>query len=397
MSEPAAHPALHRAILRARDKREQRGAGGDGRLAVPDLTAEEALALDGLLFARRRTPVLPGATLRVSLSQFEAALSACGIDPRAEYERAGEGPLRDLPAERAAEQGRRSGFRSWLLSHPAVASRAPVAEWFQQALRQGRVHEGMKPLVVAALRVLAVLPVDETLQRTVLAARIVDGDPHALDVGTPLHGLTVSLLAAAADLDPEASAREVWAAWNVLVDPVSSNVAALNLPLTGSGPAALAARAVRGTHVVLTHGQLSASDLAWPRGVPCFSCENPSVLIAAEQRIGEGCPPLVCTAGRPSDAVRLLLSIVRRAGERVRHHGDFDEAGVQILRDLERSHDAVPWRFDLESLCEVLGPRAPSPVPETLEDGVRRLSRPIAEETVIDDLIDDLRRSADQR
>jgi hypothetical protein len=121
----------------------------------------------------------------------------------------------------------------------------------------------MKPLVVAALRVLAVLPADETLQRTVLAARILDGDPHALDVGTPLHGLTVSLLAAAADLDPEASAREVWAAWNVLVDPVSSNVAALNLPLTGRGPAALAARAVRGTHVVLTYGPLAASDLVW--------------------------------------------------------------------------------------------------------------------------------------
>ena len=80
MTTPAADPALDRAILRARDKREQRGATGDARLVIPELTPEEALALDGLLFSSRRKPVLPGATLRVALSQFEAALSSCGID-----------------------------------------------------------------------------------------------------------------------------------------------------------------------------------------------------------------------------------------------------------------------------------------------------------------------------
>jgi uncharacterized protein (TIGR02679 family) len=249
----------------------------------------------------------------------------------------------------------------------------------------------MRPLVGQALRILAALPAEETVQRTVLAARILDGDPHALDVGTPLHGLIVSLLAAAAGVDSDASPREVWAAWNVLVDPVSSNVAALNLPLIGDCPAAKLARAVRGTHVVLTYGQLAAADLSWPAAVPCFSCENPSVLIAAERRLGEACPPLVCTGGRPSDAVRLLFSIVRRAGVRVRHHGDFDESGVQILRDLEDCYDAVPWRFDLESLCEALGPRAPARIPKSLEDSVRRVSCGPAEEMVIEDLIADLR------
>jgi uncharacterized protein (TIGR02679 family) len=193
---------------------------------------------------------------------------------------------------------------------------------------------------------------------------------------------------------PADSTPRVWAAWNVLVDPISSNVAALNLPLIGNGPAAMIARAARGTHAVLTYGQLAASDLSWPPGVPCFSCENPSVLIAAEQRLGEACPPLVCTAGRPSDAVRLLFSTVRRAGVRLRHHGDSDEAGVQILRDLEHCYDAVPWRFDVPALHEALGARASAPPPHTLEDGVRRLSCALAEETVIDDLIADLRNAA---
>ena len=394
MSAAGVDPSLERAILAARDKREQRGAGGDGRLVVPDLTAEEALALDGLLFPSRRKPVLPGATLRVALSQFETALRSCGIDPRREYERVGGRALRDLPAERAAQQERRSEFRSWLISQPAVAMRPAVAQWFEQAIRQGRVHEGMRPLVGQALRVVAALPGEEVVQRTVLAARILDGNPHALDVGTPLHGLTVALLAAAAELGPDASAREVWATWNVLIDPISSNVATLNLPLIGDGPAGVIARAVRGTHVVLTYGQLAAADLSWPPGVPCFSCENPSVLIAAEQRLGEACPPLVCTAGRPSDAVRLLFSTVQRAGVRVRHHGDFDEAGVQILRDLEDCYDAVPWRFDIEALHEALGPRAPAPPPAALENGVQRIACVLAEEMVIDDLVADLRHAA---
>src|SRR5205807_9833749 len=65
---------------------------------LPDLAAEEALALDGLLFTSRRKPVLPGTTLRVALSHFEAALRSCAIDPRAEYERVGGRSLRDLPA-----------------------------------------------------------------------------------------------------------------------------------------------------------------------------------------------------------------------------------------------------------------------------------------------------------
>ena len=244
-------------------------------------------------------------------------------------------------------------------------------------------------MIDQALQVLAALPGEDAVQRGVPATRILRRDPHALDVGTPLHGLTISLLAAAAGLGYEASAREVWAAWNVLVDPISSNVAALNLPLIGDGPAAGIARVVRGTHVVLTCGQLSAAERRWPPGVPCFSCENPSVVIAAEQRLGAACPPLVCTAGRPSDAVRRLFSIVHRAGVRVQHHGDFDEAGVQIFRDLEDCYAAVPWRFDVEALSKALGqPLAPAGI---LEDSVRRLPCGVPEEMVIDDLVADLR------
>jgi len=384
-------PALHRTLLVARDRRERRGASGDGQISVPDLGPEEALALDGLLSPRK--PILPGRTLRIALSQFEEALRSCGIEPRAAYEQVGERPLRDLPAERLTRHETREGFGTWLRSHEVVRSQPTLAEWFERALHQGRVRVDMQPLVEQALQILAVLPSKERVQRTVIAAQVL-GDPHALDVDTPLHGLLVSILAAVAELDFASSAREIWSAWNVLVDPLSSNVAALNLPLLGETNIARHARAMYGQHVILTYGQLAAGDLRWPDGAACFSCENPSVLIAAEHALGETCPPLICTSGRPSDAVRSLFSTIQSAGAQICHHGDFDQAGVQILRDLEARYDARPWRFDLESICGALcalGRPPLDPRPATLEHAVRRLATPLAEELLVDGLIADLR------
>ncbi len=396
MSGPSPDPALRRALLAARDKRERRGASGDGTIVVSQLQPEEALALDGFLSPRR--PILPQGTLRIALSQFEAALRSCGIEPRAAYERIGGRPLRNLPAERLARRELRREFRSWLDHHEVVRSNPALAEWFDQAVRQGRVRSEMRPLVEQALRIVGALPAPEPTQRTVLATRMLDGDPHGLDVDTPLHGLTVSLLQAAASLGVGTPPREVWSAWGVLVDPVSSSVAALNLPLIGEANLAACVRAMRGTHVILTYGQLTAEELRWPADVLCFSCENPSVLVAAERALGARCPPLLCTAGRPSDAARLLLSTVHDAGAQIRHHGDFDQAGVQILRDLEDRYAVAPWRFDIESLCKALpalGHDPLEPRPETLEDAVEKLAQPLPEELVIDELVSDLRLTGD--
>jgi hypothetical protein len=54
----------------------------------------------------------------------------------------------------------------------------------------------------------------------------------------------------------------------------------------------------------------------------------------------------------------------------------------------------MPWRFRPAALVEVLRPLAPAPLPETLEDSVQWISCPLAEETVIDDLVADLRSAA---
>jgi uncharacterized protein (TIGR02679 family) len=394
MSRRDPHPALHRALIAARAKREERGAAGDGTVVTPPLEADEALALDGLLSSRR--PILPGRPLRVGLSRFEAALREYDIDPRAAYELVGAGPLRDRVAERAAAGRSRLDLESWLTTHPVLAARPPVAAWLDRAVAAGRVRAETRSLVAEALAVLGRLPPAAPIQRTVLSAAVLGGDPHGLDPDTPLHRLTVSLLAAAAGLDEATTpAREVWAAFGVVVDPISSNVAVLNLPPCDGGLVAEMLRVAGGSHAVLTHGQLAASRLGWPAGLEVFSCENPSVLVAAEARLGPASAPLICTGGRPSDAVRLLLGSLSAAGAEIRHHGDFDAAGVQILRDLEARCGASPWRFDLASLGSVLarlGRPRPSARARTLEAAVDELGGGIAEELLIDELTRDLAR-----
>lgn len=357
----AADPALLRALTAARAKREERGATGDGRVIVAALTPDEALALDGLLAPRRH--LLAGSDLRIALSSFEAALRAAGIQPAVAYEQL-RGPLRDLPAERAAARTKRSDFRSWLREHPVAVGRPRIAAWLQAAADQGRLRPSGQPLIASALAIADALPADPPRQRAVLAAELLDGDPHALDVDRPLHTLIVALLAADAELG-DVSAREVWSTYGVIVDPVSSTVACLNLRPTGDGRLARLLALMHGSHVVLTLGQLACEPLRWQRHTVCHSCENPSVLIAAERELGSRCPPLICTAGYPSDAVRALLAGLHESGARLRHHGDGDAAGEQILDDLRRRYGAERW-----------GRHTPG----------------IAEELVIDDLLAELRR-----
>ena len=391
-------PALHRALLAARDKREARGATGDGIVVTPPLKPDEALALDGLL--ARRQPILPGESLRVALSRFEAALRECGIDPRTAYESVGGRALRDRPAERTAAARTQSDLRAWLAACEVSRRHPSVAAWLDDAVQHGRVRADARSLVERALCVVAALPRSEPVQRTVLAATVLDGDPHALDADTPLHRLTLTLLAIAGGLDPRQSPRAVWAAWNVIVDPISSSVATLNLLPLGDHRLARALRFLHGSHVVLTHGQLADAELSWPPALQCFSCENPAVVVAAERAFGAACPPMLCTGGRPSDAARHLLASLHACGARILHHGDFDLAGVQIFRDLETCYGAVPWRFDVPALEDALRRThddIQGPLPATLEDAVAALQTGVAEEFLIDVLLEDLDRPCSAR
>jgi uncharacterized protein (TIGR02679 family) len=131
-----------------------------------------------------------------------------------------------------------------------------------------------------------------------------------------------------------------------------------------------------------------------------FVCENPSVVRAAERVLGTRSAPLICGAGWPTDAVRLLLEQLQSAGAAIRYHGDFDLTGVAIFRLLERELDVRPWRYDADAYTATLSASADRDLPRVgaaaadaagdLEVALATHDREVPEELVIDDLLLDL-------
>ncbi len=117
---PFADPALERLWRAAHASREQRGAAGDARIALPTITAEEAFALDGLPWPGRTRTVFAGATFKTTLSRLETAITAAGGDLDAILTDAVGTAPRDLPAESRAQRDRRMAFGAWLVDHPVV-------------------------------------------------------------------------------------------------------------------------------------------------------------------------------------------------------------------------------------------------------------------------------------
>jgi uncharacterized protein (TIGR02679 family) len=66
----------------------------------------------------------------------------------------------------------------------------------------------------------------------------------------------------------------------------------------------------------------------------------------AYAELGAGCPPLVCTEGRPSTAFHQLARIAVAAGGELWYHGDFDWPGVAIAADVIGRHNALGWRMN---------------------------------------------------
>jgi uncharacterized protein (TIGR02679 family) len=401
-------PALDRVLLEARRARERRGREGDATVRVGPLTEDEARELDALLAAAgRRRRVLSGHTVTVPLSRLEAGLQAIGHEPASVYAALDPSrPVRDRPAERRADARRREEFWAWLLTHPVVAASPPLQAWLDAARLSGAVRATERATLERALRVVAALPRAARCDRAVLSAELF-GEAHALDDGERVGHLACALLKAAAELSDETPARAVWEYAGVLCDTTSSTVLTLGLVPTGGGPLATALRALCGSHIVLTLGQLQAAALKWPVGGTCHSCENPAVLRAAERRLGAACPPLVCTEGWPSDAAALLLRALRDAGWRIRHHGDFDLGGAAIMRHLAAELGAEPWRFAAEDYERALAAAEPRGLPmvprggasgsavraravDALECRIRERRAVVCEELLIDELLDDL-------
>ena len=381
-----ADPALERLWRAAHARRERRGAGGDARITLAAVTAEEAFALDGLPWPGRSMTVLAGAPFKTTLARLDAAVTAAGGDLDAVLTDAVGAAPRDLPAQSRTQRERRIAFGAWLADHPVVRTHTGLGEWAQHVRRVGSPGPADRALVASALEVIAGLPHSPPVARSTLAAQLFEGDAHALDPDKALGRLATTLLcwrAGHADrgLDP-IQTRELWLGYGVEIDPLSCTVLTLGLAPAGETPLACALHALRGQAMVLTYGQLCAHRLGWPAGATIFTCENPVVVRAAEHALGTSCPPLICTGGWPNAAVLTLLDDLCAAGATIRHHRDEDQAGLKILEYLTERVAATPWRAE--------APAEPEPEARNGHHD-NALPGPVPEELVLDALLEDLR------
>lgn len=189
----------------------------------------------------------------------------------------------------------------------------------------------------------------------------------------------------------------------MLCDELSSAVLTLGLPgnPTLTGQLLQLARS-GGQPLWLTLRQLVHDPPRWATGLlsaqpPVYVCENPSIVALAADRLGGGCPPIVCTNGQPGAATMLLLRSLVGAGGQLLHHGDFDWGGVRIGNLLHRRLPIVPWQFDGDAYLRAVAAHrnasslAGDPVAASwdpnLGEAMRREGRRIEEELVADDLL----------
>jgi uncharacterized protein (TIGR02679 family) len=403
-------PGWARLLDGARDRFTALGRPG-GSFTLASLTTEEAGILRGLPL--RVGPGRPreGRPYTVELRRLDLALRATAleVDLATALASAGYAPG-NRPAERAALAARRADLLADGLAHPSAADPV-IADWVRHMLRSGvlgRMARGQeRAMLLAALDLGARLPAEPPIERGRLAVETLAGDPHALDDDRPLARVLLRLLATRAGVPVPHEAREqrlLWQRFGVAVDPLSVDVLALGLAARPDGPVGGALAAIAGRHVRLTLAQLTEPNLRFVPGGSVFVCENPAVIAAAERRLWPRVPPLVCTAGWPNSAVCRLLELLRAAGKRLRHHGDFDWDGVRIHAWLRDRYGVESWRFDAASYRHGIREHPtrtrrldgrPASTSDDLAAAMVEHDRELHEEAVLDLLVADLRHAAE--
>lgn len=343
-------PELDWLLQRARRRMER----GEPLTGTVTLTVASPAQRDtaARLLGRRPTP---GAALTLRWEAVDAVLRRSGAHPDglASAVVALTGPVRSRAAEAAArDQAWHDAFAP--LDH-LVETRPELAGWVTTIRATGLVRrlaatpEAATPLLAKLTAVLAELPTDgEPIGQ--FAERML-GSAHTLDDDRPLATLAfgaAKILRNASDGSGASWRRQVWAGVGLIRDDLSSTVLTLGLPgdrATATGRALAALRAV-GEPTVLTLRQLVRKPPGFAvAGATVSICENPIVVGAAADRLGQVAEPLVCVSGQPCAAAMHLLRMLAAGGARLRYHGDFDWGGLRIGN----------WLFDRLPLLDLDG------------------------------------------
>ncbi|MEI4273396.1 TIGR02679 family protein [Klenkia sp. LSe6-5] len=339
-----AHPSLGTFWSAARRQLERTGLEPAGTVVV-ELDDAGADLLGGVLGVRMR----PGRR-RIALADLDAVLRG---SPAAvslvEAAMALHGPLRDLPAERAARESARETSAADWAALVAPLSGAWVPVWTEGLRAAGLLRSAPAALAaaVAAVRTVDVDPLPRTLGELAAA---VTGDAHGLDPGRRAGAVAVRGVAARAGEPAPTTAADrarLWAEVGVRTDDVSGTALVLGWrpPGTSAWAVSMRARADLGvpTHVTLRELRVAPRPWAAPDDV-VHACENPQVVQAAADRVLSG--PLICLQGNPSAAGSLLVEGLLADGAVVRYHGDFDWPGVAIAGRV-LAVGARPWRLSV--------------------------------------------------
>jgi uncharacterized protein (TIGR02679 family) len=102
-------------------------------------------------------------------------------------------------------------------------------------------------------------------------------------------------------------------------------------------------------YVMTLRSLLAATPLSFAHAT-ALVCENPSIVSAAAERLGDTSPSLLCTGGWPNTAVTTLLEMLSASGCELRVQCDGDSEGQAIHAHVRREHGAVPWLSDPERI-----------------------------------------------
>jgi uncharacterized protein (TIGR02679 family) len=369
-----------------------------GRVAVRLADLDEA--------AREAT----GLTLRDLLAQLAApsaaqpaaSLAAQPAEPLAAQPAE---PLADQPADDAAEEAAAGdGIRLAECSF-LMASAGWYAAWLDRVVRGGDAV-GRRELAqaVPVLEDLAGRPAGRAVMLGALA-EAVTGDPAALNDGTTLSALVLSALAARAGAAAPRSAadrRRLWESADVVADDLASRVLVLNLAADGTGLGEWLTGAARsGTPCYVTMHQLMSHAVAISAGI-VFACQRRAVLRRAAADLAAASAPLLCAEGQPSAAFRRLAEIIAGGGGELRYHGDFDWPPMAAAATLIDRYQARAWRMTAAdylaradaSQVALTGAPQPTPWDPGLARAMRQTGLAVPEESMADQLLDDLRRGA---
>jgi uncharacterized protein (TIGR02679 family) len=400
-SGEAPGPGWTRLLAAARRQLERTGGRLDGRVGLTAATDEERRVVIGLT-GRHRSPETT--RLSVSLGELDAGLRRGRGEGLCEVLTRLGGPLRDRPAEAAAEAAARDAALTTMTSARHEAE-GWYERWRGELVADGTVtrlvRRGEPHLLAQATSVLEAIPA--TGVPLPMLAEQVTGDPKALSGGTLAH-LVLRALALREQCEPPETAEQRRALWDtagVVVDDLASQVLVLNLRAAGDGLGEWLSQAARlGVPLRLTLQQITALPVV-PQVPEVFVCENPAVLRQTTAQLGHRSAPLICTEGVPSLACWRLLESVAAAGARIRWRNDFDWSGLRITTSAIERLGATPWQMSAADFLAALtlgdteplrGTPAESPWDPALARALSSAGRSIMEERLVPILLTDLGR-----